>query len=175
MHKEKNHLKKLQTYIETGQSIAVVEPSDHETKQEMERFIGKTALEYPTVYVDFNTIEDSCDLAKTIFGQCKKIIRERDIAEPDCVNSYHALDSALNLLEEAAEQSDENVCFVLRNYTNVLKIDDGRRIQEHMRAVLQHQHNVCCVFTGTNKALVNEIFMKPDAPFFRFARIADLR
>jgi hypothetical protein len=174
----KKQLRELQIYAEIGQNIAIVEPVGPEKKEILRQFEEETFLVQLTI--DFDKIDNICDLTKKILEQCESIVSidepvNADIVKADCTDDYYGLDKALNMLQGISEQIGKSVFFILKNYTHVLKIKDGERIQEHMRSVLQHQENVLCIFTGKEKALLNEIFMNPVAPFFRFVKIIDMR
>jgi len=175
----KKQLRELQIYVEIGQSIAIIEPSDPERKEALQQFEDEILLHQPTVYIDFSRIDNICDLVKKISDQCEKIVlkydsAKTDIFKADCTDDYYGLDKALNMLQEISEQIGKSVFFMLKNYTHVLDIKDGARMQEHMRSVLQHQQDVICIFTGKDKAQLNEIFLNSAAPFFRFATIVDM-
>lgn len=175
----KKQLRELQIYAEIGQNIAIVEPVDPEKKEILRQFEKEILLVQPTIYIDFNKIDNICDLTKNILEQCERIVLNYDlvnidIAKVDCADDYYGLDKALNMLQEISEQIGKSVFFMLKNYTHVLKIKDGERIQEHMRSILQHQQNVLCIFAGKEKQSLNKIFMNPAAPFFRFAKIIDM-
>ena len=171
--------RELQIYFDMGQNIAIVEPVKLEKKEIIKQFKEKILSEQETVYIDFSQIDNICDLAKNILGQCESIVLtyklvKINITKVDCTDDYYVLDKALNMLQEVSEQISKDIVFILKNYTNVLKIKDGKRMQEHMRSVLQHQENILCVFIGENKELLNEIFMNPSAPFFRFVKMIDI-
>jgi len=175
----KKQLRELQIYAEIGQNIAIVEPVDPEKKEILKQFEKEILLVQPTIYIDFNKIDNICDLTKRILEQCEAIVSvdnpvNLDISKVDCADDYYGLDKALNMLQKISEQLGKSIFFMLKNYTCVLKIKDGQRIQEHMRSVLQHQKDVLCIFTGTDKEKINEIFLNPAAAFFRFAKIIDM-
>ena len=172
-------LREFQIYVEMEQNIAIAEPSDPEKKEILKQFEEEILLVQPTIYIDFDKIDNICDLTKKILEQCESIVLKYDsvkidIVKVDCTDNYYGLDKALNILQEISEQIGKNVFFILKNYTHILEIKDAERIQEHMRSVLQHQENVLCIFTGREKQLLNKIFMSPTAPFFRFVKIMDM-
>jgi len=176
--REEKLFHKLQIYLETGQSIAIVNPIELRKKEIVKLFEKEVLKEWDTVYVDFNKVEKSCDLARIITRQCVKIISkykdiEINIDGIDYEDDYRCLDRTLNLSEEIAKQINKHVVFIAKNYTNVLRLNEGKRIQEHMRSIFQHQYNVKTIFTGESKEALNTIFMNPSAPFFRFAQIID--
>ncbi|SFV56001.1 hypothetical protein MNB_SV-3-157 [hydrothermal vent metagenome] len=176
--REEKLFHKLQIYFEMGQSIAIVNPMDLRKKEIVNFFEKEVIEEWDTVYVDFNEVEKPCDLARIIAEQCVEIISKYkdvkiNIAEIDYEDDYHCLDRTLNLSEKIAKQINKHVVFIAKNYTNVLSLDEGKRMQEHMRAIFQHQYNVKTIFTGESKEALNKIFMNSSAPFFRFAEIID--
>ena len=172
-------IRKLQFFIKEGQNTAITEPSDPKRQGALWHSLEEMLSAHPCVYVDFNDVNTICDLTEKIIEECRKMFSvygiDMNITEADCSDDYHGLNKALKILQETAERLGADVFFVLRNYTYVLKIDEGERIQAHMRSVLQHQDNVVCIFTGRDKQQLNKIFMNPAAPFFRFVRIVGLR
>ena len=176
--REEKLFHKLQIYFEMGQSIAIVNPVDSRKKEIIKFFENEVLSEWDTIYVDFNEVKKPCDLAKMIVEQSMGIVAkyndiEIDIENIDYKDDYRCLDRTLNLSEEIAKQINKHVVFIAKNYTHVLSLDEGKRIQEHMRAIFQHQYSVKTIFTGESKEALNKIFMKSSAPFFRFAEIID--
>ena len=176
--REEKLFHKLQIYFQMGQSIAIVNPMDPRKKEIIKLFEDEVLSARDTIYVDFNEVKISCDLAKIIVEQCVKIVSkyndiEINISDIDYKDDYRCLDRTLNLSEEIAKQINKHVVFIAKNYTHVLNLDEGKRIQEHMRAIFQHQYNVKTIFTGESKEALNKIFMNSSAPFFRFVEIID--
>jgi len=176
--REEKLFHKLQIYFQMGQSIAIVNPMDPRKKEIIKLFEDEVLSEWDTIYVDFNEVKKPCDLAKMIVEQSMGIISkyndiEIDIENIDYKDDYRCLDRTLNLSEEIAKQMNKHVLFIAKNYTHVLSLDAGKRIQEHMRSIFQHQYNVKNIFTGESKEAFNKIFMNSSAPFFRFAEIID--
>ena len=170
--------KKLQIYFEMGQSIAIINPIDAHTKRIVQFFEKEILKSSDVIYVDFNAIKEPCDLAKIILKQCKKIMSKYpyisiDTSTINYSSDYQCLDRTLNLSQEIAEQINKDITFISKNYTNVLILEEGKRIQKHMRSIFQRQHNVYCIFTGDNQDSLNKIFMDSSAPFLRFAEIID--
>ena len=176
--REEKLFHKLQIYFEMGQSIAIVNPMDPRKKEIVKLFEEEVLSEWDAIYVDFSEVKKPCDLAKIIEEQSTRIVSkyndiEIDIANIDYEDDYHCLDRTLNLSEEIAKQMNKHVVFIAQNYTHVLNLSDGERMQEHMRSIFQHQYNVKTIFTGESKESLNKIFMNSSAPFFRFAEIID--
>jgi len=174
--REEKLFHKLQIYFEIGQSIAIVNPTDLRKKEIVRLFEKEILEEWDTVYVDFNKVGKPCDLARIIAKQCVEIVSkykdvELNIENIDYEDDYHCLNRTLNLSDEIAKQINKHVIFIAKNYTHVLSLDEGERIQEHMRAIFQHQYNVKTIFTRESKEALNKIFMNSSAPFFRFAEI----
>jgi len=112
-------LRELQIYVEIGQNIVIIEPVDPEKKEILRQFEKEILLVQPTIYIDFNKIDNICDLTKNILEQCERIVLNYDlvnidIAKVDCADDYYGLDKALKMLQEISELIDKNIFLFLK-------------------------------------------------------------
>ncbi|MEN8303738.1 MAG: hypothetical protein ABFQ64_06690 [Campylobacterota bacterium] len=172
-------LKELDVLIhDCGQSTVIVDSPKREERLTIEQYRDELMSSKKMLYIDFKTVHNMYDIAKKLSQQYSDIF-EQMFSESihKTINFYitqkedYFLDKILNILKEVSEKYTDPVILWLENFTEVLKLEDSRRICNLMRGHYQDQEKVIYIFTSNSIEDVNAIFNDYSKPFYRSARI----
>ncbi len=107
------------------------------------------------VFLPFNTIE-SIEL-----GQLTIKLRPYSEKAPHLI-----IFEALQRLENCAEELDKNVLLFFDEYQHVLDIKGIEEFEASLRSFAQTAKRVVCVFSGSNRHLLQKVFSDQSRPFY---------
>lgn len=178
-NKNNRWLKELDILIhDCGQSTVIVDSLKRDERVTIEQYREGLLSTEKMLYIDFKTVHNMHDIAKKLSQQYPDIF-EQMFSESikETINFYKTqkedcfLDKILDILKELSEEYDEPVILWLENFTEVLKLEDSRRICNLMRGHYQHQEKVIYIFTSNSIEDVNAMFNDYSKPFYHSARI----
>lgn len=85
-----------------------------------------------------------------------------------------ALKDALDFPEKVAQKKGIKLIIAFDEFQEIEHIN-GLEMEKLFRSVLQHHENVSYIFAGSEKSLINIIFNQKVRPFYRFAKIMELK
>ncbi|MBU4443736.1 MAG: hypothetical protein L6422_08475 [Candidatus Marinimicrobia bacterium] len=196
-------VKEIIDYLKIGQSVTIIAPRRFgKTSVILEVIRQLGDYRYFTVYIDLFTTPTRRALAERITRETLKN-KKLDMVFKQVTDSISQIfkniefkqtvedfDFILKFAErniddfQLLEQSVEFVnSFGLKNKSaTVCAFDefgdlakmDGNEIVKMFRARIQHHQNTAYLFSGSYESVMNQLFIKPDSPFFRFVRVINL-
>lgn len=76
------------------------------------------------------------------------------------------LPDLLNAVHQHAERKKQQACVVFDEFQEIAKYVDDE-VEREMRTVFQNHKNVCYIFMGSRKHLINNLFHNPNRPFYK--------
>jgi len=126
---------------------------------------------HKAIKIDMLKMSTLKDIADSIIDQTNTFMDQGQSIEEfyDKDDDYKYLCYALEFPEEIAITISFKIIFIINELEHVTSFETDIRIQEIMRSVFRHQHNVVHIFTGTSETLMQNVFLDRHAPFFKFA------
>lgn len=196
-------IREIIEYLKSGQSVAIIAPRRYgKTSVILEVLRQFDAQEYFTVYIDLFTTPTIRSLAQRITGDTLKN-RKLDLVFRRITDSISGLFKNIEF-KETVEDFDFILKFAEREIDELLLLEnsiefvdsygiknkratvcafdefgdlaklDGDDIIKMFRAKIQHHKNTAYLFSGSYEAVMNQLFIEPNSPFFRFVRVINL-
>jgi hypothetical protein len=89
------------------------------------------------------------------------------------MDEWRMLEQSIEFIESYACGKNKRMIATFDEFGDVKKLD-GEKITKLFRSKIQVQKNTAYFFTGSYESVMNQIFVKENAPFYRFARIIHL-
>jgi len=87
--------------------------------------------------------------------------------------SWQLLEQSIDFIDSYSGKKNARVLAAFDEFGDIKKLD-GDRITKLFRSKMQVQKHTAYMFTGSYETVMNNIFIKENAPFYRFARIIRL-
>lgn len=88
-------------------------------------------------------------------------------------NEWLVLGQSIDFVNQFAEKHSKKMICTFDEFGDIDKLD-GDRIVKLFRSKIQQHKNTAYLFSGSYESIMQSMFVKRNAPFFRFARIIDL-
>lgn len=86
------------------------------------------------------------------------------------------LDLAIRTLDLVAKKCNSRVCIIVDEFQTLLEIDaqNGELMEWEIRSGLQHAENVCMIFTGSKRRMMNDAFSNQSRALYGMCRRIDI-
>jgi len=171
VNKDQVLIEKVGIYLDMNQSIVLTMDDPGHISTIIDAAIKDKKDTHRAIKIDMLKMSTLKDIADSIMDQTNTFLDQGQNIEEfyDKNDDYKYLCYALELPEEVAKTINFKIIFIIDELEHVASFETDIKIQEIMRSVFQHQHNVVHIFTGTSKTLMRNVFHDRHAPFFRFA------
>ena len=86
---------------------------------------------------------------------------------------WELLTESIDFINAYPKKQNKKMVCAFDEFGDIEKLD-GNKIVKLIRSKIQVQDNAAYIFTGSYESVMETMFVKPDSPFFRFARIIQL-
>jgi len=171
MGKDQILIRKIDIYLDMGQSIVLTMDSQKDVDRIIDEAIEEKMDAYKIIKIDMLKITTLQEISDSIVNQINTFLNQQEKVEEfyDKKDDYGYLCHALELPEKISKTINAKMIFIINELEHAVDFDTDFKVLEIMRSIFQHQHNVIHVFTGTSKTLMKNVFHDRRAPFFRFA------
>ena len=88
-------------------------------------------------------------------------------------NEWLVLEQSIDFVDQFAKKHNKKMICAFDEFGDIEKLDGDRIVQLFRSKIQQHKHTAY-LFSGSYESVMQSMFVKKNAPFFRFARIIDL-
>ncbi len=88
-------------------------------------------------------------------------------------DEWELLSDSIDFIDKYPEKYGKKIVCAFDEFGDISKFD-GDKIVKMVRSKIQMQENATYIFSGSYESVMETLFVKPDSPFFRFARIINL-
>ena len=88
-------------------------------------------------------------------------------------DQWELLTESIDFINAYPKKQDKKMVCAFDEFGDIEKLD-GNKIVKLIRSKIQVQDNAAYIFTGSYESVMETMFVKPNSPFFRFARIIQL-
>lgn len=88
-------------------------------------------------------------------------------------NNWELFEKSLDFIDSFAQKHNKRMICVFDEFGDITKLD-GDKIVKMLRSKLQMHKSTSYIFSGSYESVMSNLFIKKNAPFFRFARIINL-
>ena len=88
-------------------------------------------------------------------------------------DDWNMLERSIDFIESYSIKKNTSLIAAFDEFGDVKKLN-GQHIIKLFRSKIQSQQNTAYIFTGSYESVMNQMFVKEKAPFYRFARIIHL-
>ncbi len=88
-------------------------------------------------------------------------------------NSWDLLGKSIDFIDEFPIKHNKKMVCAFDEFGDIKKLD-GNKIVKLFRSKIQLHKNTSYIFSGSYESVMSSLFIKKNAPFFRFARIINL-
>ncbi|MBN2520654.1 MAG: AAA-like domain-containing protein [Bacteroidales bacterium] len=199
----KNEITLITELLKEGQSVALIAPRRYGKTSLMLEVIGQLVKDnFYSCYVDIFSVPNIKIFAEritesvlsnvkmsTIFRKFKnnvvelakqlQIKQEFDgmefvlgFSQKD-INEWQLLEQSIEFIEKYAIKKNKKIIVAFDEIGDIKKLD-GEQIIKLLRSKIQLQKNTAYLFTGSYESVMEQMFVRSNSPFYRFARIINI-
>ena len=190
-------------WLDYGESVVIIAPRRFGKTSLVREILRRTKKDYFTSFVDFFSTPDIATLSTRIteevltnkklnlafhkfrsnFSELLKNVKFKQIVnEFEYIlsfsdgkqNDMEQLGSSLEFINSFAKKYDQKMICGFDEFGDLRKLN-GDSIVKLFRSKIQMHNHTSYLFTGSYESVMSELFFKPIAPFYRFARIMQLK